>query len=345
MPKNTAIYSCDCTSEESLRNPLVGVEVGMQVSGFFKTVQPSYEVAFPGDNIHVSRGGLEKTISNGGAIFCQDSSQLFSMDSGIISMRICLPDYDIVNGVYKGLGTSKGTLEDFILFGVNMGEHYIAQPGLYGALTKNGVEFTIWSSAGRETLLETNLNVEAGDDIVLNFIWDKNGILGDETSNMSITANNILAYKEAEIESDSLSDVGGVGFPASFWVLDTPYRKNDLHIILRRLEIYSSADSSERLTARPLKTFARDIESGEYISSGVSTLSFEIIASQGPCVNIDSPDFFRVAISDVDMRAIGPIASSSHKNGEDLGNEKIQTLPAVLLDLPPGFVETRRIEP
>lgn len=327
-----AIYTSDCLTMESINNPLVGHEVGMQISGFFNEVQKSVGKAYSTDNIHISRGGLEKTISNGAAIFCKDVTKLFSTIKGGISIRICFPDYGIINGVYQGLLKSKGTIEDHILFGANMGEHYISQPGIYAALTNEGIEFSIWTSAGVEKLIENSVNVEAGDDLVLDFIWEKNGIPNDTSKNIRIFANGNTTSKKAVLSETSFANAQGTGRPASFWILDTPYRKSDLHAIIRRLEIYSSSVIVPRSNPRGIS----------YEMSGISSFNFEIIASQGPCVEIASPDFCRVSIESVDMRAIGPIASTFHKNGQDLGSESQSSKPpTILLDLPPGFVETR----
>lgn len=338
MTQERAIYASDCMSIESVCNPLVGHSLGMQVLGFFDKVTPSSEKAYVGDNIHISRGGLEKTISNGGIICCKNANNLFSMAGGAISIRICLPDYDIVNGVYGGLGRSKSVMEDYVLFGVNLGEHYISQPGIYGALTKDGIEFTIWSSGERNTLIATGVNVLAGKDIVLTFSWNGEGMseftnsestssesVSSDKPNMRIVANGIVYEKNATIKNDSLSQI-------SFWLLDTPYRKSDLHIIVRRIEIfsYNTQGGTLPITSDPIRQI------------GVASLRFSIIASKGPNVKIDSPSFSRVVAEDIDMRAIGPTGSSYlHKSGQDVGVKSVVAFPAPVIDLPPGFIETR----
>ena len=339
MTQERAIYASDCISIESVCSPLVGHSIGMHVLGFFNKVTPSTERAYIGDNIHISRGGLEKTISNGGVISCKDASNLFSMSGGSVSIRICLPDYDIVNGIYGGFGGSKSVIEDYVLFGVNLGEHYISQPGIYGALTKRGIEFTIWSSGESNTLIANNINVPAGKDLVLTFSWNGDGMseftnpestssesVSSDKPNMRIVANGAVYEKNAIIKNDSLSKL-------SFWLLDTPYRKSDLHIIVRRIEIFSYNAQGGEL---PVNSYPiRQV--------GVATLKFSIIASKGPNVKIESPNFLRVVTEDIDMRAIGTTGSSYlHKSGQDIGVESnAVTLPAPVLDLPPGFTETR----
>lgn len=335
MSENTqAIYTSNCISGESINNPLVGHNVYMQVSGFFNSVSKSIGKAYPDDDIHVGWGGIEKTTNNGAAIFCKDASKLFSTASGGLSIRICLPDHDIVGGVYQGLLKTKRTIEDHIIWGVNVGEHYISQPGIYTAFTKNGIEFTIWTSRGIETLIEDRVNVIAGNDLILDFTWENNGIPDDPTNNMRIFANGNTVGKKASLSNNSFQDAGGSGSPASFWLLDTPYKKSDLHSIIRRIEVYSMTV----VTPRP------NPNSEKILKSGISSFKFDITASQGASVEIKQPEFHRVSIKTVDMKAIGPISSSSHKNGEDLGREN-QTVkaPELLLDLPPGFIETREM--
>lgn len=334
-----ATYISDCVDSESINNPMVGHSAGMRTVGHFNKVAPSILKAYSGDSLHTPRGGLEKTTANGASIFCENATKLFSMSSGEISIRLSFPEHDIRKGVYKGMPGTIGSFEDFVIFGVNLGEHYISQPGLYGSLTKNGIEFTVWSSAGRYSLLEKTVNVQAGKDLILTFIWGQKGILNDSNINMKIVANDKTATRKASISSDSLFEVGGPNKPASFWLLDTPYRKSDLNVIIRRIEIFPEVEVSNIKPPAYVPPPAEEI-----VKSGVSKFNFEIMASQEAVVEIEPPEFYRVSTETVDMRAIGPISSSSHRTGQDFGSELPEVFPAPLFDLPPGFIETRGIE-
>ena len=331
-----ATYASDCMSVSSVNNPLIGNEIGMETRGSFGRVPSQNEIAFAGDNIHISKGGLEKTVANGGSIFCKDASKLFSMSSGAVSIRICLPEYDISHGIYMGLGKSRNAFEDFVIFGVNIGEHYISQPGIYAAFTKKGIEFTIWTSAGREQIVASNgINVKAGEEIAFDFVWDNSGLLMDNESNMLLSVNGIRFSKKANIASSSS--------PAEFWLLDTPYGKSDLNVIIKRIEIYSNVPRRNRhIGDLSSSRTSESTVSAKYLNSGEARLDFSIISSQGPSVIIDPPKFHRIVIDDVDMRSVGPIGSSMHKIGEDLGREySPKTMPEPLLDLPPGFITQR----
>lgn len=339
-----ASYISDCSSMRAINNPMLGDDVGMDVIGRFEKA-PAGTSSIWRENRHLQDGGLEKTVANGGAIFCKNSSKLFTFESGAISLKLCFPDYNIINGVYGGLDVSEKTMEDFVLFGVNLGEHYITQPGIYGALTKQGIEFTVWTSGGKYSLFANNLNLEAGEDLWLDFIWDLDGIEIDKEQNMMLIVNGNRFSRKAEIHNNSLADTFGPSVPAPFWLLDTPYRKSDLHAIIRRIEIYrnvpkkatpnenqSSSSSSNSSQSDPVK----------FLNKGSASLDFEVFSSRGPNIKLEKPNFHRVVIDKVDMRAVGPVGSSLHKIGEDSG-EKVnsQILPAPLLDLPPGFTETR----
>jgi hypothetical protein len=340
-----ATYASDCIGLESINNPLVGHEANMEVFGSFNEVVTSSGQAYEGDKIHISKGGLEKTSANGGAIFCDDASLLFDMKKGAVSMRFSLPDYDIIDGVYAGLSpSSEKTMSDFVLFGSNLGEFYTSPPGIYGALTKNGLEFSIITSGGKQTLLARGFDAPKGIDVVVDFLWDADGLSMPNEANMAIKINDAISvWGKAKISPDPISE-NYAGRKIPFRILDTPYGKSDLHIILRRVEIYS--DTPKRARSRNEQSSSRTSESSqtnpiEIEKNGMARLDFDIFGVKGATVDIMPPTLHRVAIEDVDMRAVGPSGASIHKNGLDLGAEGSETLPAPLFDLPPGFTEVR----
>ena len=114
-------YICTCSDIESINNPITGKNVGMHYLGDFDVVSPDWEIAFDGDDPLKNRGGLSKTTLNQGRLFCQDASNLISMSTGLISLRLCLP-YAISNGIYAPIdGETDFYLKHYVLFGVNFG--------------------------------------------------------------------------------------------------------------------------------------------------------------------------------------------------------------------------------
>jgi len=130
-------------------------------------------------------------------------------------MWVNLP-YAITDGIYEPLdGAIDLALPDYILWAVNLGEAYITIPGFYAALTPVGIEFTIWSSAGRYSVLNTAANIPANQDFLLEFSWSaepeaiRNGVIG-------LGVNGEMTQSEVVI--DARHSLAG----ANFWVLDTP---------------------------------------------------------------------------------------------------------------------------
>ena len=241
------VYAIDCRGIGSVFNAEVGNGT-ILLQGTFDEVDWQQIQCFNGDNPYVPFGGLAKTKANQGALYCLDSSKLFSIRDGIVSLRLNFPE-SITNGTYTPLNElTQIALQDYVLWGVNFGSFYITKPGLYAALTPYGIEFTIISSTGKYPILDTITNVTANTDFVIEFMWTTSQEFdyGDE---MMIFVNGIQtahAYivlpgaidssssaEETPIVTDSFNNL-------KFYLLDTPSRTSGLVCILRRLESSSS---------------------------------------------------------------------------------------------------------
>ena len=219
-----------CRSAADIGNPSVGQAIGMRYQGSFATSDANYGAA-----ALIERGGLVKTPNGNGAVFCQDAESLFSLSCGTVSLWLNLPA-PIVNGVYVPLRGDTSALRDYVLWGVNFGEAYITPPGFYAALTPSGIEFTIWTGAGRYTLLDTVSNIPANTDFKLDFVWSS------EPPGFRSEAHMVLAVDDSKVvESDLLIDGRQSLAGRSLWALDTPANTSGGLKTLRRVEIYDTA--------------------------------------------------------------------------------------------------------
>jgi len=217
-------YYNDFQNYYSINNPLVGDEVKMKYMGFF-------DVNWDKDSIDFTNYGygLKKMLSNQGYIYCDDASKLFTMGSGYISLTINFP-YSFINGVYGLIESNSNLLNEYILWGVNIGQYEPCQPGFYVALTKNGLEFTINTSAGKQTIIDTSLNADANTDIKFDFMWNKHGI-NSEYERVYIRINNVFtSVANTPIYDNSLKNI-------KFSVLDTPFSYSDLECTIKNMLI------------------------------------------------------------------------------------------------------------
>lgn len=175
--------------------------------------------------------GLKRTINNQGSIYCNDTSKLFSMDKGYVGIIISLP-FSITNGVYLPLVNDTAEFNEYLLWGVNVGRYETSQPSLYASLTPRGIEFTVWTSAGKHTISDTSTNIEANADILLEFAWDSNE-LDNYLARTVIRVNEVdVAIGNQPINNDSL-----VGL--NFYVLNTPFSYNNFECTIRKLVTYN----------------------------------------------------------------------------------------------------------
>lgn len=209
-----------------IANPLVDNDVNMQFAGFFDEDWVKNELEF--DKLGY---GIKKRINNRGTIFCNDASKLFSKGVGYVGMILSLNE-DIINGIYKPLFKKNENLNEYILWGINVGERFISQPGFYAALTPQGIEFTIWTSAGISTIVDSSTNIDAGDNVFMEFAWSSNS-LNDYLIRTVIRINNVtVASSNPPINKDKIENL-------NFYVLNSPFFCSNLECTLRKLITYN----------------------------------------------------------------------------------------------------------
>ena len=254
-------YYNDFADINSINNPLVDNSVQMQFKGFFYKNWTRNGIDF--DNVGY---GLKKTVNDQGFIYCSDSSKLFSMSSGYVGMLISFP-YSFVDGVYQTLINDTQTLNEYILWGVNIGQYQNAQPGLYAALTPRGIEFTVWTSRAQSTLRDELLTENANTDIFFEFMW-QTPQLDDYMVRAILKINGVYsALSNIPIEED---DIKGL----SFCALNTPFSYSNLECTIKKLiigilpeELHSSSSLSESSTSQSLSSTSSYIENWSTSSS------------------------------------------------------------------------------
>ena len=336
---------------------MCGKEAGMTVLGWLEE-DNLWQSIDDSDNPHVRRGGLKKTHAGLGCLTCSDASRLFSMKSGAVSMRLCLP-YDISSGVYEPLSGVTSHLSDMLLWGVNVGDFYIAQPGFYAALTPSGIEFTVWSSAGRFTIKDSSTNYTGGDDVVIKFMWNRRAKHTFEEATFAISVNGVVtAWDSVHIAPDSLKYIYSVSSDliddedtvishrhAEFWALDSPSRKHGLPCTLRRIECYGSIPRVDQVSWDfSSSSSSSSDEHSHDMYMAKATLPFDFIASPGNKVDIDQVEFATVAKRRLHLNSGGPGGHASDVEGQDSGKpDGERALPEAPTDLPPGFEEVHNI--
>ena len=218
-------YYSDFKDMNSINNAIIN-EARIQYRGFF-------DVAWDKDTLDIEDFGygLRKTRNNQGMILCDDASKLFSMESGAVKIILSLP-YDIVNGVYKPLINDNSDLNEYILWGVNIGRYETGQPGLYAALTPRGIEFTIKTSKGNHTITDNISNITADTSVSYEFIWDSVNIDGYMVKTLLRIDGVNMAAGNPPIAND---DISGLNFCA----LNTPFGYNNMECVIRGLVIYN----------------------------------------------------------------------------------------------------------
>jgi len=287
MPKY-AVYVSHCRTMRDITHPSVGAEVGMTFVGHLDEVALPQPSAYRrGYSLHVEKGGLKRTVANGGALVCRDASKLFESSArGMVTMRLSLP-CPISAGIYQPLaGCGDRALTDMVLWGLNLGRNYVVQPGCYAALTPSGVEFTVLTKFGEHTLVGTGIDAAADEDIVLEFVWDSDGIFSTGGNTIEMYGNGrLLAASRGRIapqtllgiypsgadgaqngqgqsqpqapaataqeesgSSDVEGDVDERSPNAQFWAMDAAGRENGLAGTLRRIEVFRRPDTNRLLS-------------------------------------------------------------------------------------------------
>lgn len=257
MSSSGITYYNDFVDINSVNNPLVGSGIQMQYNGFFYKNWSRSDLHF--NNIGY---GLEKTVNDQGYIYCNDSSKLFSMGSGYVGMLISFP-YSFVDGVYQMLMNADQTLNEHILWGVNIGQYQNSQPGFYAALTPRGIEFTIWTSRAKHTLRDVITTENANTDIFFEFMWYVPQIDDYMLRSVLKVNDEFAAISNIPIEEDDISGI-------SFCALNTPFSYSNLECTIKKLIIYnkpvpdefqSSSSSSESSSSYSLSSYSSPSES------------------------------------------------------------------------------------
>lgn len=224
--KQGTTYYSECKRMSSIINPTIDNKVNMRYTGFFDEVD--------NDNVEFDSFGygLKKTRANKGLIICNDSSRCFNTSKGYVGMVLSLPE-KIVNGVYTKISDSQSYLNEYLLWGINVGIMQPSFPSIYAKLTSQGVEFTIWTIYGKYTLVHNTINISKNTDTFYEFVWDANPMddffLNDFDATMALRINNedviIGNYPIGTMNLSSLN----------FCALDTPSNYYNLECTLRRL--------------------------------------------------------------------------------------------------------------
>lgn len=220
-------YYCDCRDLSSISNPIINNGVKMKHGGFFVSSWNQYETDFE-DVCY----GLRKTKANQGLIYCNDASKLFGMSFGYVGLTLELPN-SITDGIYTPLLNSNVELNEYILWGVNLGKTEASYPSVYAKLTKNGIEFTIWSSLAKFSMIDAYTSVLPNTSFFIEFIWSKDILDGvslpDFDATMAIRVNNqTVVVGNSPIATDSISDL-------NFYAIDTPFNYSNLDCIIRKI--------------------------------------------------------------------------------------------------------------
>jgi hypothetical protein len=274
--KTGVTYHSDFKNMKSITTPVIDNDVRMGYKGHFEKDWDLYDVDFDSFGY-----GLKKNRHNSGTIFCKDSSKLFSMGLGYVGMILSFPK-SFINGVYSGL-LNNVTINEHFLWGVNPGKTKSYMPCLYSSLTNNGIEFTVWSSACKFTLIDQYSNFDANTDIFMEFLWDKDGII--EYSEIGYLPTMLIRMNgsdivvgNAPIFNDSISNL-------SCYILDTPFLYSNLECTIRSLVIaneiperieddwYSSSSSSSSSSSEGYSTSSSSSSSSEGYSTSSSSSS------------------------------------------------------------------------
>jgi len=154
----------------------------------------------------IIRECLSKTEYSDTRIHSADASELTSLSSGSVMLQLVL-DSPIKRGVYSGCNPN-AYFTDFLLFAVNPSEKYITPPGIYAALTPDGIELTVWTEKGRYRILDTVSSVVAGEYVTIEFAWDASETYLGAGATMAIYVDGYpTAAGNYPIEVNSLSGI------------------------------------------------------------------------------------------------------------------------------------------
>ena len=291
---------------------------------------------------HVEKHGLVRNKINKGTIFCQDAEKLFYMKAGGVSLTLSLP-YNINNGVYEPLlNNANCVIQDMLIWGVNVGKMYITPPGLYAAFTPYGIEFTIWSSKGRFSIIDTTTTVLKNNDFTIDFAWNKHGVLTTFDANIVLFVNdNLTAWASGSIANDNLSYLYKKGTTikgANFCLMGNLHKKTGLEGTVRRIETYTTSSILHPSSS----TSVSSSQSYNVIRSRVE-LPFSFTASNENVVKLNDVNFHTVIRKNMDISSTKHYGNFINKYGSDSGISSVNKNPNVSRDLPPGFEEVKEL--
>ena len=225
LPVYGCTYYSDFNNVNAINNALLN-SANMSHGGFWTS-------DWSDSNLDFTRWGygLKKTKNSQSLIYCSDASQLFSSSVGYLGMVISLP-FSITNGIYSLLENDTSTFNEMILWGVNIGQFENSQPGFYAALTPRGIEFTTWTSAGKNIIRDTVTTISANESVFLEFMWSSDAV--DDYLIRTVTRVNgvNVASGNVPINNDSLTDL-------NFCVLNTGTSYSNFECTIRKLIIYN----------------------------------------------------------------------------------------------------------
>lgn len=240
-------YYSELKNHNSITNPIIGSDVFMGFSGHFDEIDP--DIRFDAFGY-----GLRKTKSNQGLIYCEDSSKLFSSTNGYVGILLNLPE-KIENGVYLPLKSDNSFVKKYLLWGVNIGDINCYAPAIYAELTKEGIEFSVWTSFGKYSVTNDISNSDKKQDIFLEFIWNSSGIL-EFNYNDGYIATMCIRVNNEDIVVGNMPIANNNILNLPFCVLDNKSKFFNLNCEIKKLIIgnreqspvedawYSSSSSS-----------------------------------------------------------------------------------------------------
>jgi hypothetical protein len=233
-------YYSDLKDINSIHNPLMDNSTEMRHSGFFDVAQ--------NDSTPYFGTSLKKTLHNKGSIFCDDSSKLFSITTGYVNLLISFP-HNIIKGVYS---KTRDSDHRYLIWGVNVGQLGIGNPGLGAYLSKDGIEFAVHTSSGLYTIVDQETTVMRDMTFELEFLWDSTGITGLDdgvttlirSNGQDIVGGSAPIIDDLDVNTDFYTDIGqsaptgtSVLEDVSFYLLENSYNLNNLQCSISRLMI------------------------------------------------------------------------------------------------------------
>lgn len=163
----------------------------------------------------IIRECLGKTEYSDTRIANPDASELTSMAVGSVMLQLVL-DHPINNGVYSKCNPN-AYFTDYLLFAVNPSGKYITPPGIYAALTPDGIELTVWTKKGRCTITDTSTTVAADEYVTIEFAWDASEVYLGSGATMAIYVDGVAtAAGNYPINSDSIANIEFTALDSEF---------------------------------------------------------------------------------------------------------------------------------